>query len=83
MSSAAVLLIWNGASVPSLDVLPFPIGSWAKRIPLVLLFVLTYAITVARYFATTTTHVEELTAPSDETDGRSAGTARTRVVRRL
>ena len=62
MSFAAILVIWNGAIVPSLDVLPFQMGGWAKRIPLVLLFLVIYAITVYRYFATTTSKVETLTA---------------------
>ncbi len=82
MSSAAILVIWNGALVPSLDVLPFPTAGWAKRIPLVLLFLLTYVITLSRYFSTTTTHVEDLTAPADEATGRSAGPARRRAGRR-
>jgi hypothetical protein len=81
MTSAAVLVIWNGALVPSLDVLPFPTAGWAKRIPLALLFVLTYVITVMRYFSTTTTKVEDLTAPMDESEGR-AGAPRARAGRR-
>jgi hypothetical protein len=82
MSSAAVLVLWNGALVPSLDVLPFPTAGWAKRIPLVLLFLLTYVITVTRYFSTTTAHVEDLTSSADEPADRSAGPARARASRR-
>jgi len=82
MSSAAILVIWNGALVPSLDVLPFPTAGWAKRIPLAFLFLLTYVITVTRYFSTTTTHVEDLTAPADEPEGRSARSPRARSGRR-
>lgn len=81
MSGAAILVVWNGALVPSLDVLPFPTAGWAKRIPLVLLFLLTYAVTVTRYFSTTTTHVEDLTSPVDEPEGRSAA-PRARAGRR-
>jgi len=47
--------------VPSIDVLPVPGGGWAKRAPLLVLFLITYAISVARYFATTTTRVQGLT----------------------
>jgi len=82
MSSAAVLVVWNGALVPSLDVLPFPTAGWAKRIPLALLFLLTYVITVSRYFSTTTTRVEDLTAPADEAAGRGVRPARSRAGRR-
>jgi tetratricopeptide (TPR) repeat protein len=60
MSATAVLVVSNGALVPSLDVLPLGAPGWAKRIPLILLFLLTYAATVARYFATTTTEVPDL-----------------------
>ncbi|HET9252617.1 MAG TPA: tetratricopeptide repeat protein [Candidatus Eisenbacteria bacterium] len=60
MSAAAILVVSNGAPVPSLDVLPLSNPGWAKRIPLILLFLLTYAATVARYFATTTTNVPDL-----------------------
>lgn len=62
MSAAAVLVVSNGAPVPSLDVLPLGSPGWAKRIPLILLFLLTYAATVARYFATTTAEVPDLGA---------------------
>lgn len=62
MSAAAVLVVSNGAPVPSLDVLPLASPGWAKRVPLVLLFLLTYAATVARYFATTTALVPDLAA---------------------
>ena len=82
MSSAALLVVWNGSLVPSLDVLPFPTSGLAKRIPLVLLFLLTYVITVTRYFSSTTTHVEDLTAPADDASGGSARPARARAGRR-
>jgi tetratricopeptide (TPR) repeat protein len=62
MSATAVLVVCNGAPVPSLDVLPLGSPGWAKRVPLILLFLLTYAATVARYFATTTTEVPDLAA---------------------
>ena len=61
MVSAAVLVIANGAMVPSSDVLPVPSAGWAKRIPLALLFALTYWITVARYYAKTTDKVPGIT----------------------
>ena len=64
MSSAAIFVVSNGAPVPSLDVLPMANPGWAKRIPLILLFLLTYAATVARYFATTTTNVPDLARES-------------------
>jgi tetratricopeptide (TPR) repeat protein len=82
MSAAAVLVISNGALVPSLDVLPFPSAGWGKRIPLVLLFLATYVISVTRYFSTTTAHVEDLTAPADEAAKGSARTPRARTGRR-
>lgn len=62
MTAAGLLVIPNGALVPSLDVSPVPGGHWAKRAPLLVLFLITYAITVSRYFATTTAKVERLTA---------------------
>jgi tetratricopeptide (TPR) repeat protein len=62
MSATAVLVVSNGALVPSLDVLPLGSPGWAKRVPLILLFLLTYAATVTRYFATTTTEVPDLAA---------------------
>lgn len=78
MSFAAILVVWNGAVVPSLDVLAFPIGGWAKRIPLVILFLITYAATVFRYFATTTTKVETLTAYMDHGSVRSVSEGQAR-----
>lgn len=69
MVSAAVLVIGNGALVPSLDVVPFDSPGWMKRIPLTALFALTYAFTVARYYAKTTTRVSSITTHSV---GRSA-----------
>jgi hypothetical protein len=68
MVAAAIVVIPNGALVPSLDVLPVPGPGWMKRIPLLLLFVLTYTITLTRYFATTTTREAGLTG----TAGRSS-----------
>jgi len=73
MSAAGLLVIQNGALVPSLDVLPIPVNDWAKRAPLLLLFLLTYAITVSRYFATTTASVEPLTAGEARAARGSAG----------
>ncbi|HEX7076993.1 MAG TPA: tetratricopeptide repeat protein [Candidatus Eisenbacteria bacterium] len=70
MTTAGLLVVQNGALLPSLDVLPIPGGDWAKRAPLLVLFFVTYAITVARFFATTTSKVERL-AP-----GGSRGAAR-------
>jgi tetratricopeptide (TPR) repeat protein len=64
MTAAALLLIQNGAPVPSLDVLPMPGSDWAKRAPLLILFLLTYFVTVSRYFSKTTAKVESL-APGD------------------
>ena len=62
MTAAATLVVSNGALVPSLDVLPLGGPGLTKRIPLILLFLFTYAATVARYFATTTTRVPEFVA---------------------
>jgi hypothetical protein len=64
MVAAAMIVIPNGALVPSLDVLPVPGPGWVKRIPLLLVFLLTYAITVARYFSTTTSREAGLTGRS-------------------
>ena len=74
MVSAAVLVIANGALVPSSDVLPVPSAGWAKRIPLALLFALTYWITVARYYAKTTDKVSSITHSIGRPAGRSTGT---------
>jgi len=71
MVAAGVMLISNGALVPSLDVLPVPGPGWVKRIPLLILFLLTYAITVARYFATTTTREAGLTGESGGSSARA------------
>ena len=76
MSAAAILVIWNGAVVPSLDVSPVPTAGWAKRIPLMLLFVLTYVMTVVRYFSATKARVEDLTGPADAPEGRGTRAAR-------
>ena len=80
MTAAGLLVLQNGALVPSLDVSPIPGSDWAKRAPLLLLFLLTYAITVSRYFATTTTTVERLTPGEPKTarggSGRRAGAGR-------
>jgi hypothetical protein len=62
MTAAATLVVSNGALVPSLDVLPLGGPGLTKRIPLILLFLFTYAATVARYFATTTTRAPEFVA---------------------
>lgn len=74
MTAAGLLVIQNGALVPSLDVLPIPGSDWAKRLPLLVLFLITYAITVSRYFATTTSTVERLTP--GETRSARGGTNR-------
>ena len=78
MVTAALLVISNGALVPSLDVLPFPSAGWAKRVPLLLLFALTYALTVARYYSKTTTKVPNLAMGVGRAARRSA-TARSRA----
>jgi tetratricopeptide (TPR) repeat protein len=70
MATAAILVIPNGALVPSLDVLAVPGGGWAKRAPLLVLFLITYAITVARFFATTTTRVQGLTGAAEASSAR-------------
>lgn len=70
MVTAAMLVIPNGALVPSLDVLPVPGPGWVKRIPLLLLFVLTYGITVMRYFATTTSREAGLTGGASRSNAR-------------
>jgi len=72
MVAAALLVVSNGALVPALDVLPIPSSGWAKRIPLLLLFVLTYAITVARYYSKTTTKVPNLSAGVSRAGARNA-----------
>lgn len=74
MVAAGMLVIPNGAFVPSLDVLPVPGPGWVKRIPLLVLFLLTYAITVARYFATTTSQVAGLTGPGNRSSARTQET---------
>ena len=61
MVLAAVLVVGNGSLVPSVDVLPLNSAGWAKRIPLTLLFALTYALTVARYYAKTSAKVPSIT----------------------
>jgi hypothetical protein len=71
MVGAAMLVIANGALVPSTDVLPVPSAGWAKRIPLALLFALTYVITVARYYAKTTDKAPSITQSIGRTSGRS------------
>jgi tetratricopeptide (TPR) repeat protein len=80
MTAAATLVVSNGALVPSLDVLPFGGPGLTKRIPLILLFLVTYAATVARYFATTTTRVPEFVA-FPERDARTPR-RRDREIRR-
>ncbi|HYQ95820.1 MAG TPA: tetratricopeptide repeat protein [Candidatus Eisenbacteria bacterium] len=69
MAAAGILVVGNGAIIPSVDVLPLDSAGWAKRIPLTLLFALTYALTVARYYAKTTTNVPSMT----HSLGRAAG----------
>jgi len=82
MTSAAVLVVPNGALIPSLDVLPFPGGGWTKRAPLLILFLLTYAATVARYFAATTSQVDELRDASSRGEEGAPMTGRLRKKRR-
>ena len=72
--TAGFLLVSNGALVPSLDVLPYGTAGWEKRIPLFLLFALTYALTVTRYYATTTTKVQRLAPGAARAAGRAAET---------
>lgn len=78
MVTAAMLVIPNGALVPSLDVLPMPGAGWMKRIPLLLLFLLTYAITVARYFGDTTSRETGLTGSAARSSARG-GESRARA----
>jgi tetratricopeptide (TPR) repeat protein len=73
MTAAVVLVLANGAIIPSMDVLPLDSAGWMKRIPLLLLFGLTYALTVARYYAKTTTKTQGIT--------RSEGRASSRAPR--
>jgi tetratricopeptide (TPR) repeat protein len=71
MVAAGILVLSNGALVPSVDVLPYATGGWTKRIPLIILFAITYAFTVARYFTATTARVPSLRA------GARSGSPRT------
>ncbi len=82
MVGAAMLVIANGALIPSTDVLPIPSAGWAKRIPLTLLFALTYAITVARYYAKTTDKAPSITHSVGRSAGRSAAGGRAEGGRR-
>ena len=75
MTAAALLMIQNGAPVPSLDVLPMPGSDWAKRAPLLLLFLITYFVTVSRYFSKTTAKVESLGSGESLTRPRSRSRA--------
>jgi len=70
--TAAVLVLGNGALVPSVDVLPVDSAGWAQRIPLTILFALTYVLTVARYYAKTTTQVPSLTPAVTRSTGRAS-----------
>jgi len=72
MVLAAVLVVGNGALVPSIDVLPLDSAGWAKRIPLTLLFALTYVLTVTRYYAKTTTKVPGIAHGLGRAQGRPA-----------
>jgi tetratricopeptide (TPR) repeat protein len=60
MVAAGTLVVSSGALVPSPDVIPYGTGEWTKRIPLLLLFGVTYALTVMRYFAATTAQAPSL-----------------------
>jgi hypothetical protein len=79
---AAVLVIANGALIPSPDILPLDSGGWSKRIPLTLLFVLTYVITVARYYAKTTDKAPGITQSMGRPSARPAAGARAEGGRR-
>ena len=81
MSAAAILVVANGLIVPSTDVLPVASSGWGKRVPLALLFALTYAITVARYYAKTTDKVQGITHSVGRAAGRPAAGAKTREGR--
>jgi len=77
MVGAALLVAANGAIVASSDVLPLDAAGWSKRIPLGLLFALTYAITVARYYAKTTDKVQGITHSVGRAPGRSGSASAT------
>ena len=79
---AAVLVIGNGALVPSTDVLPLYSGGWSKRIPLTLLFALTYVITIARYYAKTTDKAPGIAQSMGRPSARSAAGTRAEGGRR-
>ncbi|HSQ60466.1 MAG TPA: tetratricopeptide repeat protein [Acidobacteriota bacterium] len=72
MTAAALIVIPNGALVRSLDVLPIPASGWAKRAPLLVLFLLTYAISVARYFTATTAQETGLTGRAGRRESTAA-----------
>jgi len=80
--SAAVLVIANGALIPSSDVLPLDSSGWSKRIPLAILFVLTYLLTVARYYAKTTDKAPGITQSMGRPSGRPAASAKAEGGRR-
>ncbi len=82
MVAAAMLVIGNGALGPSTDVLPVPSAGWAKRIPLTLLFALTYVITVARYYAKTTDKAPGITQSVGRSAGRPAASTKAEGGRR-
>jgi tetratricopeptide (TPR) repeat protein len=73
MVSALLLVVANGAIVAASDVLPVDAPGWGKRIPLALLFALTYAITVARYYAKTTDKVPGISRSAGRDAGRPPG----------
>ena len=75
MMTAGILVVSSGALVPSADVLAYATGGWTKRIPLLLLFAVTYVLTVTRYFAATTTRVPSLGS------GRGGAAARVEAAR--
>jgi tetratricopeptide (TPR) repeat protein len=81
MVGAALVVAANGLIIPSTDVLPVASPGWGKRIPLVLLFGLTYFITVARYFAKTTDKTQGLARSAGRPAGRPAAEKRTREGR--
>ncbi len=82
MVGAAMLVIANGALISSSDVLPVPSAGWAKRIPLTLLFALTYVITVARYYAKTTDKKPSITHSVTRASGHPTAAAKIEGGRR-
>ena len=74
MVTAAMLVIPNGALVPSLDVLPIPGAGWMKRLPLLILFLLTYAL-FARTFPMVSPRLAGITLERERAHGQAMVTA--------